>query len=216
MIFSGCSTATCSMSIPPSVLAMMMGRDRARSRRTAQYNSFLIRGAAATRTLLTRRPSGPVCLVTRTLPSMALALSKASPSVLQSFTPPLKPFLNVPLPRPPAWIWALTTTTVSPLAKSWAANSRAAPASLKTSAGGSATPYWARSCLAWYSWMFTGWLFLHFLVEAQDVSVLGQKQRVALLNFDFRVLRFRGGQCDLIVPVLFPCAGGDRGGIAAV
>ena len=42
------------------------------------------------------------------LPSIRPAISRASALVLQNFTPPLKPSVNVPLPRPPAWIWDFT------------------------------------------------------------------------------------------------------------
>ena len=102
MIFSGVLAATSSISMPPSVLAIITGRDDERSSSTARYSSFLMSGAAAMSNLLTSRPSGPVCLVTSTLPSMALALSKTSSAVLHSLTPPWKPLLKVPLPRPPA------------------------------------------------------------------------------------------------------------------
>jgi hypothetical protein len=47
-------------------------------------------------------------MVTRVLPSMLPAISLASALVLQNLTPPLKPSVNVPLPRPPAWIWDFT------------------------------------------------------------------------------------------------------------
>ena len=39
---------------------------------------------------------------------MRPAISRASALVLQNFTPPLKPSVKVPLPRPPAWIWDFT------------------------------------------------------------------------------------------------------------
>ena len=75
---------------------------------------FFDRGRAGHEQLADERPSGPVCLVTRTLPSIAFAFSKTSSADLHNFTPPWKPLLKVPLPRPPAWICDLTTTTFSP------------------------------------------------------------------------------------------------------
>src|SRR5438270_34550 len=59
--------------------------------------------ASSTRTLRTTRPSGPVWWVTRVMPIIFLVRSAASSASLASFTPP-------PLPRPPAWICAFTTT----------------------------------------------------------------------------------------------------------
>jgi hypothetical protein len=61
-------------------------------------------------------PAGPVCLVTRSWPSMAWALAPTSSIDLQTRTPPLPlgSSLKRPLPRPPAWICALTTTTGVP------------------------------------------------------------------------------------------------------
>src|SRR5213083_433481 len=51
---------------------------------------------------LTMRPVGPVCGVTSFIPRMWPAMSAASSAERASFTPPA-------LPRPPAWICALTT-----------------------------------------------------------------------------------------------------------
>ena len=65
--------------------------------------------------------------------------------VWQSFTPPWKPLLNVPLPRPPAWICDLTTTTLAlPPAKIFSAAARACfGGCARTSPCGTATPYCA-------------------------------------------------------------------------
>ncbi len=63
----------------------------------------------AMRIWLTNLPSGPVWCVTSTCPSIFEAISFTSAGVLQRCTPPLKPFLKTPLPRPPAWICAFTT-----------------------------------------------------------------------------------------------------------
>src|SRR5581483_8319205 len=68
-------------------------------------------------TRCTMRPSGPVWWVTRRMPSMLAAISPASCWDRAILTPP-------PLPRPPAWIWALTTTACAPRSNSLrAANS---------------------------------------------------------------------------------------------
>ena len=53
------------------------------------------------------RPPGPVCGVTRFIPRIFEASCAASSAERASFTPP-------PLPRPPAWICAFTTTTGVP------------------------------------------------------------------------------------------------------
>ena len=52
---------------------------------------------------LTILPPGPVWCVTRFMPRIFCAVSRAAAAPLTTFTPP-------PLPRPPAWICALTTT----------------------------------------------------------------------------------------------------------
>ena len=65
-----------------------------------------------------------------------------SSGVLANFTPP-------PLPRPPAWIWALTTLRPP---YSWVML-RASAASPATRPSGVATLNCLSSSLAWYSWM---------------------------------------------------------------
>lgn len=60
---------------------------------------------AAMRTLLTSRPSAPVCGETILLENMNFAASCASSGELTSLT-------NPALPRPPAKTWALTTARV--------------------------------------------------------------------------------------------------------
>src|SRR5690606_16814214 len=60
-----------------------------------------------------------------------------------------------PLPRPPAWICDLRTTTGLPV--SWTRGPTAATASSTVVAdrpSGTATPNGASSSLAWYSWIF--------------------------------------------------------------
>jgi hypothetical protein len=58
------------------------------------------------------------------------------------------------LPRPPAWICALTTVTGVP---SEAATFSASSGLQATPPFSTATPYFARTSLAWYSWMFIAW-----------------------------------------------------------
>src|SRR5512139_998227 len=79
------------------------------------------------------------------MPIMSRAIRSASPAELASFTPP-------PLPRPPAWICALTTTPPP----SRRAMSAASAAVYATSPRGTGTPCRARIAFAWYSWIFTG------------------------------------------------------------
>ena len=60
------------------------------------------------------RPAGPVWIVTSVLPSICSAKVFTSSIDLARRTPPLSPAsasLNLPLPRPPAWICAFTTHT---------------------------------------------------------------------------------------------------------
>ena len=57
-------------------------------------------------------PAGPVCTVTSVAPSISAAKRFTSSTERARRTPPLSPAvasLNLPLPRPPAWIWLLTT-----------------------------------------------------------------------------------------------------------
>ena len=90
------------------------------------------------------RPSGPVWWVTSVMPRILLASSFTSAIDLATFTPP-------PLPRPPAWIWALTTQTLPP------SDSAAFTASSTEKAGmprGVGTPNLRKISLPWYSWIF--------------------------------------------------------------
>src|SRR5208282_2614784 len=83
------------------------------------------------------------------MPRMFLACSSASSRVLATLTPP-------PLPRPPAWICALTTTPGAPSANSLRATAAASSNVVAISPLGTATPYRARISFAWYSWIFKG------------------------------------------------------------
>ena len=63
-------------------------------------------------TRFTCLPTGPVWWVTRVRPSIFFASDAASSTDLVIRTPPLVPASaskKVPLPLPPAWIWAFTT-----------------------------------------------------------------------------------------------------------
>jgi hypothetical protein len=101
----GSLAATSSMSIPPCAEAMKTGASRERSTTIARYISREPARSmpCSTRTRRTIRPSGPVWWVRSRMPSMSFATDSASSAERASLTPP-------PLPRPPAWIWAFTTT----------------------------------------------------------------------------------------------------------
>src|SRR5712664_928067 len=81
------------------------------------------------------------------MPIIFLKISPASSGLRASFTPP-------PLPRPPAWIWAFTTTTPLPEAISSRAAATASSADCTSLPRGTATPCARRISLAWYSWIF--------------------------------------------------------------
>src|SRR5262245_22879863 len=97
---------------------------------------------------LTFFPSAPVCGVTSCMPKIFRAASLAASAPLATLTPP-------PLPRPPAWICAFTTTTGLPVFSITA--SMASSASRRENAGipnGTCTPYFLKICFPWYSWIF--------------------------------------------------------------
>ena len=143
-ISSGVAAATASMSIPPDALAIMTGRPADRSTSTPRYSSFAMSRASSINRRPTTRPAGPVWGVTRVIPSMSPAIRSASAASAATLTPP-------PLPRPPAWICALTTTR-PPRRRATAPASRAENTA---SPRGTATPCPASSAFAWYSWIFT-------------------------------------------------------------
>src|SRR5512141_284894 len=140
----GSRAATSSISMPPDFEAITIGRARDRSRVMPRYSSRSVCSASSTSTLRTTRPSGPVCGVTSVIPRIAFACWNACAASCATRIPP-------PFPRPPAWIWALTTTG-PPIC---CATSRAAVGLSATSPRGTATPYFARIDFAWYSWTFT-------------------------------------------------------------
>jgi hypothetical protein len=141
-IFSGVLAATSSMSIPPSEEAITTTCPLPRSTSTPTYSSRAMLIPCSISRRLTSRPPGPVCGVTRVMPRMALAASCAPWAPLTTFTPP-------PLPRPPAWIWALTTTTSLPVSEmsSFAARS-ASPMPNTAIPRGTGTLYFRRISLA--------------------------------------------------------------------
>mmetsp|Transcript_4483 Transcript_4483/g.14906 ORF Transcript_4483/g.14906 Transcript_4483/m.14906 type:complete len:212 (-) Transcript_4483:226-861(-) len=114
MMASGRSSASSSMDMPPSAHAITMGRGSGRLRRMERYISRLRSIFLATSSVWTGLPAGPVCLVTRVPPSILEATAGTS-SALTMCTPPLKPLVKVPMPRPPARICDLTTTSGSPM-----------------------------------------------------------------------------------------------------
>ncbi len=72
-----------------------------------------------------------------------------SATAVASAAPPFTTFTPPPLPRPPAWIWALTTTTgifVSVMRRS--AMGPTSPTANAGSPFGTGTPYRAKICLA--------------------------------------------------------------------
>ena len=92
-------------------------------------------------------PAGPVWWVTSCIPRIAFAAASAASTVFTTFTPP-------PLPRPPAWIWAFTTTARLPLLNSVFAAVSASSTVVAISPSGTGTPYLRRISFAWYSWIF--------------------------------------------------------------
>src|SRR4029077_13509123 len=99
-------------------------------------------------------PCGPVCTVTSVAPSICLANSLTSATDLAMRTPPLSPAeasLNLPLPRPPAWIW-LFTTQIGP--GSFLAAASESEACNTASPREIGTPNSCSNALAWYSWIF--------------------------------------------------------------
>mmetsp|Transcript_34497 Transcript_34497/g.116966 ORF Transcript_34497/g.116966 Transcript_34497/m.116966 type:complete len:207 (+) Transcript_34497:568-1188(+) len=113
MIFSGDDSARSSMDVPPSAHATTTGPPNARSRRMAKYISLTRFIFSATMTTLTGLPSAPDCLVTSVAPIIFSAYSAVF-ALSMTCTPPWKPFVNVPRPRPPARICDLMTTSSPP------------------------------------------------------------------------------------------------------
>src|ERR1700685_4345648 len=111
---------------------------------------------SSTYSRLTCLPCGPVCTVTRVAPSICLTNSLTSATDLAMRTPPLSPAeasLNLPLPRPPAWIWLFTTQIGPPSVFAATSESEARSTGTPLEIG---TPNSCSSALAWYSWIFLG------------------------------------------------------------
>src|SRR3984957_8192775 len=109
---------------------------------------------SSTQSRLTCLPCGPVCTVTRVAPSICLANSLTSAIDLAMRTPPLSPAeasLNLPLPRPPAWIWLFTTQIGPGSVFAATSESEARRTGTPFEIG---TPNSCNSALAWYSWIF--------------------------------------------------------------
>src|SRR5882672_5775859 len=80
------------------------------------------------------------------MPRIAVAWARTSSSERATLTPP-------PLPRPPAWICALTTQTEPPSVR---AASTASCTVEQAVPRGTGTPKRRRMSLPWYSWIFIG------------------------------------------------------------
>jgi hypothetical protein len=106
-IFSGLLCATSSMSMPPSDEAISTTRWLTRSVTSDTYSSFLMSAPSSISRRRTFWPSGPVWCVISCMPMIWFAYSLTCSIDLATLTPP-------PLPRPPAWICALTTQTGPP------------------------------------------------------------------------------------------------------
>ena len=151
MIFSGELAARSSIDVPPSEHAMIRGPSVARSSMIAKYISFTSFIFFARSSVSTGLPSGPDCFVTSVCPSILPAYSSTC-DVLITCTPPWKPFLNVPSPRPPARICDLITTSSSPI---FAAAATASATDFAAMPIGTFTPFSAMSCALWYSCKFS-------------------------------------------------------------
>src|SRR5262245_23230561 len=86
-------------------------------------------------------------------------MAAASSGLAASFTPPA-------LPRPPAWIWALTTALPP---NPWATRA-ASSGVVATPPLGTATPKREKTCLAWNSWIFIAIKARHYRNAREDVS----------------------------------------------
>src|ERR1051325_5991886 len=113
------------------------------------------------------------------MPRIFWAVSRAAAAPLTTFTPP-------PLPRPPAWICALTTT--NSLSVSAISAFAAASASSMLNAGrplGTGTPSFLRISFAWYSWIFTApYSFLPASMTSPTAAARARDDRRQLVRGD--------------------------------
>src|SRR5687767_13646833 len=146
-------------------------------------------------------PSGPVWWVFNCMPRIAPACWRTSSRDFATLTPP-------PLPRPPAWICALTTHTLPP--RRLAASS----ASSTENAGkprGVGMPYLRKISLPWYSWIFIMLFFFAVFLLAVPLGIpaahrlAGAVERMALVELE------RLGPLRVFLLHL-PGEGLDRGG----
>src|SRR5687767_14885990 len=119
-------------------------------------------------------PCGPVWGVTSCMPRICFAFSRTSSSDFATFTPP-------PLPRPPAWICALTTHRVPP---SCFAASTASSTLKHGTQRVVAIPNLRNSSLPWYSWIFMR-AFLrpggaHFITRSAASAARGKSYNRAM------------------------------------
>src|SRR5215471_7836371 len=154
MIFSGVFSATSSISIPPSVLAINTGQPESRSTRILRYSSLAMLAPSSTSSRRTTLPLGPVWCVTSVLPSSSFAKPGTAAFSFVIFTPPA-------LPRPPAWICAFTTNTGL---FSSAVQASASCGVLTSRPRGTGTPNCANNSLAGNPGTFIFFSRLHFLI----------------------------------------------------
>mmetsp|Transcript_39136 Transcript_39136/g.66718 ORF Transcript_39136/g.66718 Transcript_39136/m.66718 type:complete len:229 (-) Transcript_39136:49-735(-) len=110
-INSGLFLATSSMEVPPRGLPTRRGPPVFLSIKMDKYISLRMYILSIKKTFWQRIPLG-ACFVTSSCPSIWDAISPAWPFLVTIWTPPLKPFLKVPRPRPPERTWALMTTSL--------------------------------------------------------------------------------------------------------
>lgn len=102
--------------IPPLGEAIIAIEPEDLSNRKDKYSYFLKKIFSTRKTSLHFLPAFPVWGVTNVLPIIFSAYYKTSAAFVAIWTPPLRPdYLNVPFPLPPAWTWALITTSTNGL-----------------------------------------------------------------------------------------------------
>src|SRR5262249_37741922 len=138
---------------------------------------------------------------TSVLPSIWRALSPASAGSRASRTPPLSPAwrsLKRPLPRPPAWICALTTLSATPSSAAAASASSGVNAAMPRATG---APKSRRIAFAWYSWMFIGAVGRRLLGECRNDLHAGLDQPLDRVDRSVEHRALRLLQVDLDDPL---------------